>query len=101
ATLKNDFIELHNVGTSPVSLSGWSVQYASTTGTSWQATNLSGSLAAGQYYLIQEAAGTGGTTNLPAPDVTGTINMSGTAGKVALLNTTTLITSGTSCPTGA
>src|SRR5215207_3373765 len=74
ATLKNDFIELHNVGNSPVSLSGWSVQYASTTGTSWQATNLSGSLAAGQYYLIQEAAGTGGTTNLPAPDVTGTIN---------------------------
>ena len=32
ATLKNDFIELLNAGSAPVSLSGWSVQYGSATG---------------------------------------------------------------------
>ena len=102
ATLKNDFIELFNRGTSPQSLNGWSVQYASATGTTWQVTNLTNvTLQPGQYYLVQEAAGAGGTTNLPTPDATGSINMSSTAGKVALVNTTTAITSGTSCPTGA
>lgn len=93
ATLKNDFIELLNAGANPVSLNGWSVQYASATGTSWQVTNLSNvALQPGQYYLIQQAAGTGGTTALPTPDAIGTIAMSGTAGKVALVNSTTALT---------
>jgi hypothetical protein len=100
ATLKNDFIELFNRGTSPVDLSTWSVQYAATTGSSWQRTNLSGILQPGHYYLVQEAAGTGGTTNLPTPDATGSIAMALGAGKVALItNQTTL--GAISCPTGA
>ncbi len=33
AQYTNDFIELFNLGTSPVSLAGWSVQYTSATGT--------------------------------------------------------------------
>ena len=37
ATLKNDFIEIFNVGTSTVDLSAYSVQYSSATGTSWAA----------------------------------------------------------------
>ena len=51
APYTNDFIELFNRGTTTVSLSGWSVQYASATGTgnfganSGQLTELSGSLA--------------------------------------------------------
>ena len=96
ATLKNDFIEIFNRGTTTVSLTGWSVQYASSTGSSWAVTTLSGSLAPGQYYLIQEAAGTGGTVSLPTPDSSGSIAMSGTAGKVALVNSTSPL-SGT-CP---
>ena len=101
ATLTHDFIELFNRGAVSVSLSGWSVQYASSTGTSWQKTDLSNvSLAPGQAYLVQEAQGAGGTTPLPTPDATGTIAMSGTAGKVVLLNTATLIAAGVSCPTG-
>ncbi|MBI1767754.1 MAG: lamin tail domain-containing protein [Bacteroidetes bacterium] len=96
ATYKNDFIELYNPTSSPISLSGWSVQYTSATGTTWQATALSGSIAAHSYYLIQEAAGTGGTVSLPTPDVTGMINMSGTAGKVALVNSITALSG--SCP---
>src|SRR5262245_41402320 len=91
ATYRNDFIELFNRGNTSVNLFGWSVQYASATGTTWQVTSLSGSLAPGQYYLVQEAIGAGGTTNLPTPDASGSIAMSATAGKVALVNTTTAL----------
>jgi len=101
ATLKNDFIELYNRGSVPVSLTGWSVQYASATGTSWQKTDLTGTINPGQYYLVRQAAGTGGTVNLPTPDATGSIAMSATAGKVALVSNQTLLVGGAvgSCPT--
>lgn len=96
ATLKNDFVELYNRGAVPVTLTGWSVQYASSAGTSWQRTNLTGTINPGQYYLVQEAQGAGGTVNLPTPDAIGTIAMSATAGKVALVSNTTALTG--SCP---
>jgi len=98
STYKNDFIELYNNSGSSVSLAGWSVQYASATGSTWNVTALSGSIPANGYYLIQQAAGSGGTTNLPTPDATGTAAMAATAGKVALVNNTTALTG--SCPTG-
>lgn len=98
ATYRNDFIELRNNGNAAVDVSGWSVQYASATGTSWQKTNLVGSIPAGGYYLIREAQGTGGTVDLPAPDASGTIPMSGTAGKVALVGNQTALSG--SCPLG-
>src|SRR4051812_8806410 len=85
ATYKQDFIELYNRSGSPVNLAGWSVQYASATGTSWASTALTGTLPAGSSYIVRESQGTGGTTDVPS-DVTGTIAMSGTAGKVALVN---------------
>src|SRR5580698_8513280 len=94
STFKNDFIELFNAGTSPVSLTGWSVQYASAAGTTWQVTALNGTLAPGQYFLVQESQGAGGTTPLPAPNATGNIAMSATAGKVALSSATTALTGG-------
>ncbi|MDX2299956.1 MAG: lamin tail domain-containing protein [Xanthomonadaceae bacterium] len=96
ATLRNDFIELFNNGSDPVDLNGWTVQYASAAGTSWTRTNLSGSIAPGGYFLVQQAAGTGGSVSLPTPDSTGTIAMSGTAGKVALVNSTTALVG--TCP---
>lgn len=98
ATYTHDFIELYNAGTTTLNLNGLSVQYASAAGTSWQVTNLTGSLVPGQYYLIQQAAGTGGTTALPTPDATGTIAMAATNGKVALVNSTTALSG--SCPLG-
>ncbi len=100
ATYKNDFIELHNISSSPVSVAGWSVQYASATGSTWALTSLTGSIPAGGYYLVQEGAGAGGTTSLPAPDATGSLNLSGTAGKVALCNTATAL-SGTASSGGS
>jgi predicted extracellular nuclease len=64
----------------------------------WTRTNLSGSIPAGGYYLVQQAAGAGGTTPLPTPDATGTTAMSATAGKVVVVNNQTTITAGTACP---
>jgi predicted extracellular nuclease len=96
ATLKNDFIELFNAGAAPVSLNGWSVQYASASGSSWQVTALGNvTLQPGQYYLVQEAAGTGGTNGLPTPDASGNIAMGSTAGKVALVASTTALSGAT------
>jgi hypothetical protein len=89
AVWTNDFIELYNPTASPVSLAGWSVQYASSTGSTWAVTALSGTIAANGYYLVQQAQGAGGTTPLPTPNATGTIAMSGTAGKIILCNVTT------------
>ena len=97
ATLTNDFIELLNTGSTPVDLSGWSVQYASSSGSSWQRTNLSGTLAPGAYYLVQQAQGSGGSQPLPSADAVGTIAMSASAGKVALVSNQAAL-SGT-CPT--
>ncbi|MDQ8161066.1 MAG: DNA/RNA non-specific endonuclease [Gemmatimonadota bacterium] len=96
---RNDFIELHNTGTTSVSVAGWSVQYASTAGTTWFVTALSGTIPAGGYYLVKQAAGAGGTTDLPTADATGTTGMSGTSGKVVLSSTTTVLTG--TCPDGA
>ena len=101
ADYTHDFIELFNRGESPVSLAGWSVQYASATGASWQKTELTGAIQPGRYYLIQQAQGSGGTTPLPAPDAIGAIPMSASSGKVALLNTSELLARGTACPDGA
>ncbi|NWJ45467.1 MAG: lamin tail domain-containing protein [Chloroflexi bacterium] len=94
STYRNDFIELFNRGSATVSVSGWTVQYASATGNSWATTSLSGNIAPGQYFLVQEGGGTGGTTNLPTPDVTGAINLSATTGKVALVRTSNYLVCG-------
>jgi len=92
ATFRNDFIELFNRTGQPVSLTGWSVQYAASTGTTWQRTLLSGTIQPGHYYLVQEAQGNGGTVSLPTPDLMDTINLSQSDGKVALVNSTTALT---------
>jgi uncharacterized protein len=94
AALKNDFIELQNVTGSTLSVTGYSVQYlpAGAGSSNWQITLLSGSAPAGGHFLVQEAAGTGGTVDLPTPDATGAINMSGTTGTVALVQSTTALT---------
>lgn len=93
SSYKNDYIELYNPTSSSVSLTGWSIQYASSTGTFSSITNLSGSIGAHQYYLIKEASGGGGTVDLPTANVTGTINLSASSGKVALAKVTTSVSS--------
>jgi predicted extracellular nuclease len=92
ATFTNDFIELHNNSETPVSVDGWSVQYASATGTgNFQATPIAGTIPPGGYYLIQESKGAGGTQSLPTPDALANINMSATAGKVIVARSPTAL----------
>ncbi|MFB8167938.1 lamin tail domain-containing protein [Kitasatospora purpeofusca] len=93
----NDFVELYNRGTTPVSVTGWTVQYASAAGSSWSKTTLSGTVAPGKYYLVQEAAGAGSGAALPTPDATGTIAMGANAGKIALVTNSTALTCATGC----
>ncbi len=104
ATLRNDFIEIFNRGTTTVDLDGWSVQYTSASGSSWQVTPLCDSppclLLPGKYYLIQEASGGANGALLSAVDATGSIPMAATAGKVALVRSTTALT-GSGCPSAA
>jgi hypothetical protein len=95
----HDFVELFNRSASSVSVTGWTVQYASSTGNAWAAAPLSGTIPAGGYYLVQLAAGTGTAAALPTPDATGSMNMSGSTGKLALVSNQTLLRcgSGTAC----
>ncbi len=117
AVYTNDFIELFNRGTVAQNLAGWSVQYASANGTTWAVTQLpSFNLQPGQYYLIQEAAGATPVLALPTPDLDGLtcgctyntsvppavittgIAMSGSNGKVILVNA--IAPESTANPTG-
>ncbi|HYX28378.1 MAG TPA: Calx-beta domain-containing protein [Pyrinomonadaceae bacterium] len=100
AAYANDFIELYNRGTSTIdfSITPYSAQFLSTTGSTWAKTDLtSGVIAPGRYFLIKETSGGSTGVALPAADATGNINLTSTTdGKVALLSGTTLLT--TSCP---
>jgi predicted extracellular nuclease len=102
APYANDFIELYNHGGTDQSLAGWSVQYASSAGTSWQVTKLTATVPAGGYYLIAEGAGAGNGAALPTPNDSGTIALSATSGKVALVNAATALTGcAAACDTAA
>src|SRR5947209_9272420 len=99
AVYTNDFIELFNPTSSSITLSGYSIQYGGATTTTNLAVNplpATVTIAPGQFYLIQAAAGAGGTTSLPTPDATIAQNLSGTVGKVALVSSTTAVSF---CPT--
>ncbi len=94
AAYANDFVELFNPGTTAVDLSTWTLQYASAASTSWQSTSLSGSIAAGRYYLVQLASAAAIGASLPAPDATGTTNLAVSGGKVALVHGSDVLTCG-------
>jgi uncharacterized protein len=94
ATFRNDFVELFNGGSRSVDLAGWSVQYATAAGTSWQPTPLAGAIAPGHYFLVQLASsGTVGAI-LPTADATGTSNLAAISGKIALVRSATPLTCG-------
>jgi hypothetical protein len=108
APYTHDFIEIFNRGSTCADLTGWSVQYASPSGGTWSKTDLVGQLEPGRYLLVQEASSNGCTGSpcgspLPPPDIVtspgGWIAMSATAGKVALVRSTTALSG--ACPSSA
>ncbi|HZQ66077.1 MAG TPA: lamin tail domain-containing protein [Gaiellaceae bacterium] len=96
AAFANDFVELFNRGSSPVDLSGWSLQYASAASTSWQVAALAGTIQPGHYYLVALASGGTSGAALPAADATGTANLAASDGKVAVVQNATALTCGAS-----
>jgi Lamin Tail Domain len=94
ATFRNDFVELFNSGATAADLSGWSIQYATSAGTSWQPTPLSGTIAPGRYFLVQLASGGTAGAALPTADATGTSNLAATSGKIALVRGSSALTCG-------
>lgn len=85
--VRSDFVELYNASGAPIDLSGWSVQYWSASGTTPQKTALSGRVEAHSHFLVKEADGANtSAAALPTPDATGTIPMSGNAGRVAIVD---------------
>ena len=104
ATYNQDFVELFNRSGSTIDISGWSVQYASATGPAtpgdWAVAAIPAAttVAPGKYYLVALATGATGAALPVTPDLTNTtINLSGTAGKVALVNNSTAINGTTAC----
>ena len=100
ATYSHDYIEIFNRGAASVSLDGKSLQYTSAAGSgnlganATQLTELSGSIPPGRYLLVREATNNAAVGEpLPTPylDDPTPINMSGSAGKVALANGVTTL----------
>jgi hypothetical protein len=96
ASFTNDYVELFNAGPASVTVDGWTVQYASAAGSSWQLTALSGSIPPGGFFLVQLAAGGTVGAALPAPDATGTSNLAVSGGKIAVVTDSTALTCGAS-----
>ncbi len=99
ATYTHDFIELFNRGTTSVSLSGKSIQYASAAGKFSNAANVialpSASVAPGSYYLVQLASAANVGSALPTPDLVTTgaeaIGLAMSKAKIALVESASLL----------
>ena len=98
ALARNDYVELFNAGTARATLDGWSVQYASATGTGnfgsspSQLVALSGTVEPGQYYLIKLRSTAAVGTPIPEADATNeSLDMAGASGKVALVDQATTL----------
>ncbi|MCX6538217.1 MAG: DNA/RNA non-specific endonuclease [Acidobacteria bacterium] len=98
ATYANDYVELYNRGNAPADLTGWSLQYASSTGSGWDFNKqpLGGTIAPGKYYLIALASGGANGATLPDANISGQINMAAGSGKIALVSSFTTLTG--NCP---
>lgn len=94
ATFANDYVELLNRGSTAVDLSGWTIQYASASSTSWQATPLAGTVQPDHYYLVALASGGSVGSALPTADASGTSNLAASGGKVAIVDGSSELTCG-------
>jgi DNA/RNA endonuclease G (NUC1) len=96
ATYANDFVELYNPTGNTFNLGGWTVQYsaATNTGNFSGVEPLGGTIGPGQYYLIKLGSGGAIGTALPPANIdnNSTLNLSATAGKVALSNSNSTLT---------
>ncbi|MFZ9688439.1 MAG: lamin tail domain-containing protein [Phycisphaerales bacterium] len=89
AVINADFVELHNSSSAPLDIGGWTLTYASTTGTfgSLQATLPSGTIIAAKGYLLVRMGSRGTVGTDIEADAAGStvVDMAATAGNIALL----------------
>jgi hypothetical protein len=96
----SDYVVLYNAGITPINLSGYSVQYntASSMASTWNVVPLSGSIPAKGFFLVRMYTNpTNVGMALPPPDITASpaVNMAVAGAKVALMNTTTALSTQT------
>lgn len=86
ALYKNDYVVLYNGTSVDIDLSNYTLQYASADGqfTNTNQNVLSGTILAGKYFVAKLGGGSTGS-ELPRVDFTGTLNLSGSNGKIALV----------------
>jgi hypothetical protein len=89
----NGYVELFNIGSSPVNLRGWSLQYGGKDGSSWTKVSLTGTILPSGYYLVRASGGSGSSA---VYDAFLSVQLDASAGQLALLN---IDTSLTQCPT--
>jgi hypothetical protein len=95
ATYQNDYVELYNKTGGSLSLNGYSVQYNPATGGGTYSMVPLGNVSIPAHgHLLVQMGGSGSGGPLPTPDVTGSVAMSVTAGRVALVSTTTALVDG-------
>jgi hypothetical protein len=102
ASFSQDFVELYNNGGTNVDIAGYSLQYLTGNGTGNFAvctiTAADTIIEPGTYFLISASAVGATGANLPAPNANcNSLSINATAGKIALLNTTSAL-SGATCP---
>jgi hypothetical protein len=100
STYKYDYVVLHNRGATSVNVATWSLQYSAASSSTWTPSPLTGApvLPPGGRILIQlgSAGSNAASLNLPTPDLAiGTMNLSASGGKVALVKNTTALSG---CP---
>ena len=83
--LSNDYVELFNPGVQPVALSGWTLQYASAAGSSWDRVLLSGSITPGRRMLIVLFGGPKPLPDIAGGDLRAGLNIHHESGKLALV----------------
>ncbi|MDT0156451.1 ExeM/NucH family extracellular endonuclease [Microbacterium sp. ARD32] len=93
AAFRNKFVELYNPTDKAIALDGMSLQYRSATGSAAfsAVVELTGSIPAGGYYLVQGNSNGDAGAELPAPDATTGAAFSGTKGTLALVEGTAAI----------
>ncbi|WP_104081645.1 ExeM/NucH family extracellular endonuclease [Cryobacterium sp. Y11] len=94
ATFLNKFVELYNPTAADVSLDGTSIQYRSASGTSnpTSVLALTGTIAAGGYYLVQGGSNASSGASLPTPDAASRISFAGASGTIFFANQSTALT---------
>lgn len=95
AVYNADYVELYNKGATSINLSTYSLQYSAAAGTNWSSkTTLTGSIAAGSYYLarVSSVNATNGIALPVTPNHTATnINIGGN-GNIALVSNSAQLT---------